>query len=323
MSSAPPLVSVITATYNWSSVLRYAIQSVLWQTFQDFEMLVIGDGCTDDSAEVVASFGDPRVRWHNLPQNSGSQPAPNNAGLERARGKYIAYLGHDDVWYPTHLAGLVRAMQETQADAVYSLTVCIGLPGSGMRVVNGLSESGQYERGLVVPPSSLMHTPELARAIGGWRDYRTLQMLPDLEFITRAYDHGKRFAPVNALTVFKFPSAWRPNSYRDKRSDEQAEYARRIQSEPEFLNRELMDIVTAYVLNKPQWPPHIKLERLPAGQAEPPGWTVEQWRRIRGLEPRQLPGFRQMPLSVRRRLTRAFTNPLRAFLKRSLQWLGE
>jgi hypothetical protein len=42
-----PLISVITATYNWSSVLRYAIQSVLWQTLQDFEMLIIGDGCTD------------------------------------------------------------------------------------------------------------------------------------------------------------------------------------------------------------------------------------------------------------------------------------
>ena len=51
-----PLVTVITATYNWSSVLRYAIQSVLWQTFADLEMLVIGDGCTDDSGEVVSSF---------------------------------------------------------------------------------------------------------------------------------------------------------------------------------------------------------------------------------------------------------------------------
>ena len=94
MSSPAPLVSVITATYNWSSVLRYAIQSVLRQTCQDFEMIVVGDGCTDDSAEVVASFDDPRLRWHNLPHNTGHQSAPNNAGLELARGRYVAYLGH-------------------------------------------------------------------------------------------------------------------------------------------------------------------------------------------------------------------------------------
>jgi Glycosyl transferase family 2 len=105
-----PLITVITATYNWSSVLRYAIRSVLWQTLQDFEMLVIGDGCTDDSAEVVASFHDRRLRWHNLPENSGHQSVPNNTGLAMARGKYVAYLGHDDLWHPTHLANLVNEL---------------------------------------------------------------------------------------------------------------------------------------------------------------------------------------------------------------------
>jgi glycosyltransferase involved in cell wall biosynthesis len=107
-STTSPLISVITATYNWSSVLRYAIQSVLWQTLQGFEMLIIGDGCTDDSAEVVASFQDPRLRWHNLPENSGHQSMPNNTRLAMARGKYVAYLGHDDLWYPT-----CAALQDT------------------------------------------------------------------------------------------------------------------------------------------------------------------------------------------------------------------
>src|SRR5258707_8831106 len=68
-----PLVSVIIATYNWSTVLRMAIHSVLWQTGQNFELLVIGDGCTDDSEDVVRSFGDARIHWHNLPVNSGNQ----------------------------------------------------------------------------------------------------------------------------------------------------------------------------------------------------------------------------------------------------------
>lgn len=323
MSAGSPTVSIITATYNRSAVLRYAIQSVLWQTFQDFEMLVVGDACTDDSADVVASFGDPRLRWRNLAENSGNQSGPNNAGLDLARGKYIAYLGHDDVWRPTHLDLLVRAMQASAADFAYTITVCIGPPGSGIRVVNGISASGQYERGLVVPPSSMMHTRELARAIGGWRDYSTLKIAPDFDFITRAFDHGARFTPVNALTVFKFNSAWRPNSYRDGRSDEQAEYVRRLRTEADFLERELLDIVTAYVLNKPHWPPNVKVPGVPSGQTEPPGWMVEQWRRIRGLDARDLPGFQPLPLSARRRMTRLFSNPLRGFLRKSLEWLGD
>jgi hypothetical protein len=91
-----PRVSVLIATYNWSAVLPFSIGSVLAQTFGDFELLVIGDGCTDDSAAVVAAIDDPRVRWINLPQNTGHQSAPNNRGLQEARGELIAYLGHDD-----------------------------------------------------------------------------------------------------------------------------------------------------------------------------------------------------------------------------------
>ena len=70
-----PRVTVVMATYNWATVLPYSIASILDQTFTDFELLVIGDGCTGDSAEVVAGFDDPRVQWHNLPSNAGHQYA--------------------------------------------------------------------------------------------------------------------------------------------------------------------------------------------------------------------------------------------------------
>lgn len=72
-------------------MLRYAIQSVLWQTRADWELIVVGDACTDDTAEVVASFGDRRIQFLNLEHNVGEQSGPNNAGLRRARGRYVAY----------------------------------------------------------------------------------------------------------------------------------------------------------------------------------------------------------------------------------------
>src|SRR3954451_18996395 len=117
----PPRVTVIIATYNWSSVLPYSIGSVLRQTFTDFELLVVGDGCTDDSEQVVASIDDPRVRWINLAENSRHQSGPNNEGLRQARGELIAYLGHDDVWLPPHLDAMVTGIDAARADVAYSL----------------------------------------------------------------------------------------------------------------------------------------------------------------------------------------------------------
>ena len=312
----PPVVSVIIATYNWSSVLRYAIQSVLWQTLQDFELLVIGDACTDDSAEIVASFADPRVRWHNLPQNSGNQSAPNNAGLQLARGRYVAYLGHDDLWHPSHLATLVAALNQNGADFGVTLTEVVGPPGSGIRGLWGVSATGRYASEGNAPPSSLMHRRSMADELGGWLDYRQLHRPHDRDFMNRAFEQGKSSVSVNVLTVFKFPSAWRPNSYREKRSDEQAEYARRIPSEPDFVTRELVAVASAYALGRGADKVKMQMPERPANA--PPGWTVEQWRRIRGLAPNELapvPPLHRSP-------TRLLTDPLRAILRHVLQWLG-
>jgi len=88
---SPPRVTVIIPTWNWSSVLPCSIGSVLRQTWTDFELLVIGDCCTDDSESVVTRLAqtDSRIRWINLPQNSGQQAGPNNEVLRIARGELI------------------------------------------------------------------------------------------------------------------------------------------------------------------------------------------------------------------------------------------
>jgi len=282
MSDAVPTVSVITATYNWSSVLRYSIQSVLGQSFQDFEMLIVGDGCTDDSAEVVASFNDSRLRWHNLPENTGSQALPNNAGLELARGRYVAYLGHDDIWYPTHLELLVGTLDQTDAGLAHTLSVYLGTPDSGVRVLMGLPPTGASEKYHWAPPSSWMHRRTIAHDIGGWKDYRTTELAPDEDFLTRAWADGKGVVDVRELTVFKFPSTWRRNSYIVKPCHEQADYLRRIRTEPDFLSSELLEIAAAYALKKPTWPPDIP-EPL-ATDDRTLGWQVRHFRWLRGLE---------------------------------------
>jgi hypothetical protein len=244
--SRPPRVSVILATYDWSAVLRHAIASALGQSFTDFELLVIGDACTDDSAAVAASFGDPRVRWQNLPVNSGSQVGPNNAGLERARGEYVAYLGHDDVWYPTHLESLVAALDRSGADVAYAVTVLYGPPESGIRAVTGLWEPRRGEPLRHVPPSSFVVRREVAVEVGPWKDHRTLRIPHDYDFLLRLWEHRQSFVATRGLSVFKFTAGWRPDAYRLRRADEQAECLRRIATEPDFRERELLDVIAAY-----------------------------------------------------------------------------
>jgi glycosyltransferase involved in cell wall biosynthesis len=280
-----PLVSVVIATYNWSSVLRHSIRSALAQTYPRVEVVVVGDGCSDDSEAVASSFADPRVRWHNLPSNSGSQSAPNNAGIGLARGEYVAYLGHDDVWLPSHLSLVMAALARERADLGYAVTVQVGPPGSGYRELVGHSPSGRYVPGQPLKPSAIVHRRSLVETIGPWRDYRTIREMPDSEFVARARAAGVRFAGSGALTVFKFNSAHRRNSYVERPCHEQAAYLRRIEGERAFLLREYAalarDLTRALVVPRGRRLPELP----PEPEDAPPGWGVTQLRRIRGLEP--------------------------------------
>jgi glycosyltransferase involved in cell wall biosynthesis len=235
-----PLVSVVIPTYNWSNVLRHAIRSVLWQSYSNLELLVIGDGCTDDSEEVVASFGDERVRWHNLKSNTGSQATPNNKGLDLARGDYIAYQGHDDIWHPNHLGAALSSLQWGRADLSYSLAEVLGPPGSRCRFVVGRVRPQDLAPGTWLTPASIVHRVDLGRRIGGWRTWEDGQGPPDVDFLDRARESGASMVRVPALTAFKFPSIARPNVYRERPSHEQEAYIRRIERERLFVERELI-----------------------------------------------------------------------------------
>jgi glycosyltransferase involved in cell wall biosynthesis len=221
-----PRVTVIIATYNWSSVLPWSIGSVLRQGFADFELLVVGDGCTDDSAEVVQRSGDARVRWINLPQNTRHQSGPNNEGLRQARGEFIAYLGHDDLWLPHHLQVMVDALDASGADFAHSVGLNVEPDGSHWP---GLPHPAAR---LYSAPLCMVHRRAATEAIGGWREHRDLRAPPDTELWSRAADAGYGFEFVPRLTAIKFPAARRRGVYAQRPCHEQAAWTARIEREP-------------------------------------------------------------------------------------------
>jgi glycosyltransferase involved in cell wall biosynthesis len=279
--AADPLISVIIATYNWSSVLRLAIHSVLWQTEQDFEILVVGDGCTDDSEAAVQSFGDARVRWHNLPRNFGHQTAPNNAGLALARGRYIAYLGHDDIWHPEHLRTLLAAMVQSEADFSSSLVQMIGPQGSNYRVIAGIYPEGGYAGAQGLPVSGLLHRRDVVSRIGEWKDYRTVWRNPDVDFVYRGVEAGMKFVSTGEMTVFKFNSSIRKNCYLEKPSHEQVACIRRIETRRTVMLAEMIEISRVHLRRLP-----VKTELVipPPPDPHTPGWHLPFYRKFRGLD---------------------------------------
>ncbi len=120
-----PKVSIIIPTYNSSAFIERAVGSVLRQTFTDWELLIVDDGSTDDTVDLVTEFikQDSRIKLFRTPQNSGGPALPKNIGIENARGEYVAFLDHDDEWLPEKLAKQLKVFEDSR-DEKLGLVAC-------------------------------------------------------------------------------------------------------------------------------------------------------------------------------------------------------
>jgi glycosyltransferase involved in cell wall biosynthesis len=112
-----PTVSVVIPTYNREVALSSTIESVLQQTFDDFEILVVDDDSTDNTPKIVNQIVDDRIYFHSHIRNKGGSAA-RNTGIERATGKYIALLDSDDKWLPSKLEQQVNYLESQSNDWV-------------------------------------------------------------------------------------------------------------------------------------------------------------------------------------------------------------
>jgi glycosyltransferase involved in cell wall biosynthesis len=132
-----PTVSVLLPTHDRAAYLGAAVESVLGQTFRDFELIVVDDGSTDGTDDVLAAIADPCLRVVRRPR--GGCAAALNAGLAVARGRYIARNDSDDVWLPDLLAALVPSLDaRPEVGMVYAR--CEGMFADG--TLSGTTRGG-------------------------------------------------------------------------------------------------------------------------------------------------------------------------------------
>jgi len=187
-----PAVAVILPVHNREDTLGRAIESVLDQSFRNFELIVIDDGSKDESAKVVKGFDDPRIRFIQLPENRGGNVA-RNAGLKAASAPLIAFLDSDDMYLPQKLERVVAIFkQRRELDLLVDSFIKVQPPGSrNERVIRRnpvIDDQEKFRRALFTrqlwkaTPSISVRRDAAIRA--GMFD-ETLRRLQDFDFLIR------------------------------------------------------------------------------------------------------------------------------------------
>lgn len=256
-----PRVSVIIPTYNRADVLPRAIDSVLDQTESDFEIIVIDDGSTDDTQELLNAYQDPRVRSVAHGTNHGANVA-RNTGIDEARGEYVAFLDSDDEWKEDKLERQLERLDACSGE--YTAAYCgfeIRSGGATGRLeMVGASilsrgdsrpqkEGGEELIGEILADnvhpgagSTLLVETVTAKEIGGFNE--TLDRFQDPEIVIRILEEGK-LACVDEPLVIRHDTG-SPSAKMVKSADKQ--YLQTYEEQVDRFETEGYDILGSHNL---------------------------------------------------------------------------
>lgn len=195
-------ISIIIPVFNGGQTIRETIESVLNQTFSDFELIVINDGSQDTTLEIVQAFSDPRLKIYSY-QNAGLAIS-RNRGIAKATGEYIAFIDADDLWTPNKLKDQHQVLQENPSAAVaYSWTNCIDERSRFLRRGYYMSFRGDVYRYLLLANflengSNPLIRHHALEAVGGFDE--SLKSSEDWELYLRLAAHH-HFAVVSSPQI--------------------------------------------------------------------------------------------------------------------------
>lgn len=241
------LVSVVIAAYNSSRRLRCAVKSVLDQSHQNLEVIVVGDNCTDDSESTLHAINDSRIRWENLPTNWGEQSVPSNRGIEIATGDFIFFLNQDDLWLKDHVRCSLEEMDRLSLDFTWSEYLIIP-PGyrpnardSKPVLVGRFAPEIGIDPLIFIPASCTGWRTEALKAIDGWRTAGEVVVSPSQDLIWRANRAGLKCGRMSPPTVLVLWSGDRPGSYLPSYVPEDNEFwLDVVTSSPENISEEIL-----------------------------------------------------------------------------------
>ncbi len=228
-----PQVSVLIPVYNRAAYVGEAIESVLAQTFADFEVLVIDDGSTDRSREVARTYRDPRIRLLCHERNEGL-PRTRNAGIDAARGTYAAFLDSDDIALPTRLAKQVAFLDRHPDHAAVGAWVdWMDDAGRPLGRVKRKPLAAQDVAALRLFRQGIENTASMARTaiLREYRHDERFEVSEDFELWARvAAEHG--IANLPEVLVRRRAHAQQTSKGRDEQNRlyRQAIYARQLEA---------------------------------------------------------------------------------------------
>lgn len=198
-----PLVSIITPTFNHEKYIGPCIESILRQTYQNWELVIIDDGSTDRTAEIIRGFADPRIRYvHQENQGIEALAHTYNRALSLCRGEFIAILEGDDLWPPEKLSTLVPAFADP--DIVLAYGAVADVPADGIWN-GGLSRSVRKRMGL---PREILFNEPFGAATRHMLRADGVELVPPSTAVIRrtALDAISGFQYVRDLRVTDFPT---------------------------------------------------------------------------------------------------------------------
>ncbi len=184
------MISIVLTTFNRPEKLKRAIQSILDQTFTDWDLWVIDDH--SDKPAVVPN--DPRIKLYRMPHNSGKPAIPKNVGTEKTTGEYLAYLDDDNIWRPDHLQALFNIIEKRpDLDLVYGdryVTDELGQIPSQLGVCNDFAPQLLLQRNYI-DASDFIVRRKVVFDIGGWDE--SVTRMPDWNLVCRLVKNGSQF----------------------------------------------------------------------------------------------------------------------------------
>ena len=199
-------ISVVIPTHNRRAHLLLAIESALRQTREPLEVIIVADGCTDDTVDATCALDDKRVVVLDLPKAPGLGWTNRNEALRRARGDAIAYLSDDDLWLPDHLERIGELFDAEVADVVQA-NACVVHPDGRLELSGTDWRVPEYRRRFLTgeeirtPSSAIAHVRGAAEAAGGWR---TVDHLGDRDLWVRLLESGASTVATMEPTVLFF-----------------------------------------------------------------------------------------------------------------------